>query len=81
MVAIVLGLLFHSVSSFSQIRAFSCRYALPIKNKDIRTIQSSLEEIDEKLKVPGQKSLPPVVKISNTVQNMLSKRKSNILSE
>lgn len=40
------------------------RYALPIDNKDIQTVQMSLEAISDDLRVPGLKALDGVEKVS-----------------
>ncbi|KAK3284011.1 Peptidyl-prolyl cis-trans isomerase, chloroplastic [Cymbomonas tetramitiformis] len=55
------------------------RYALPIDNKEIRTIQRNLEGISEDLRVPGVK-FSGVSKAVNTSLKIASKQQNKILA-
>ena len=57
------------------------RYSLPINNKPIRTIQKSLEQISEDLRIPGSKSLGTVGKRVRTAQSVIDRDAKAIVAD
>ena len=54
------------------------RNALPIDNKAMRTIQSSLEGVSEQLRVPGSKALGPVSRAVKKASGTLAGKRGEI---
>jgi hypothetical protein len=54
------------------------RNALPIDNKPIRKVQTSLEEVAEALRIPGSKSLTPVARSVRTAEATLTREEAKI---
>ena len=54
------------------------RNALPIDNKPLRTIQSSLEGISEQLRIPGSKALGPVARAVAKANGTLTAERARI---
>lgn len=56
------------------------RNALPINNKPIRKIQTSLESINEALRIPGAKSLAPIIKSVRTAESTIKSDEKTIVN-
>ncbi|KAK9828041.1 hypothetical protein WJX81_004327 [Elliptochloris bilobata] len=56
------------------------RYALPIENKSVRTIQTELEGISEQLRIPGSKALGPVSKAVRKAHSVLANDRTKIIA-
>ncbi|KAG1654651.1 hypothetical protein FOA52_010279 [Chlamydomonas sp. UWO 241] len=54
------------------------RYALPIDNKPIRSIQKELESVSDALRVPGSKSLGRVSRSVNSARSTLDRQRGAI---
>ena len=56
------------------------RLALPINNKPIRAAQSELEEIYDRLKVPGSK-YDPVISFVKKAEKLIETKKPDIIAD
>jgi hypothetical protein len=56
------------------------RNALPIENKPIRKVAKELESINDALRIPGSKSLGPIIRATRSAENTFFKEQKVIIA-